>query len=111
MIKLLTKLAIIDNSGGLIGRCIWLRRKTATIGDLIKVSILKTSSSSLLKKGDVHLALIVRTKFSHKGVNFNDNAIILLKQNDLSPIGTRIKGPISTKIKNKKILSLTSYQI
>jgi ribosomal protein L14 len=55
--------------------------------------------------------LIVRTKFSHSGVNFNDNAMILLKQNDLSPIGTRIKGPISSKIKNKKILSLTSYQI
>jgi len=110
MIKLLTKVNIIDNSGGIIGRCIWLRTKTAKIGQIIKVSVIATTGNQI-QKGDVHWAMIVRTKFLQKGIKFGDNAVILIKPGDNAPIGSRVKGPISAEIKNKKILSLTSYQI
>lgn len=61
MIGLLSKVIIIDNSGGLIGRCIKLFKPRAHIGDIIIVSVIKTTSGSLIQKGDIHKALIVRT--------------------------------------------------
>jgi len=65
MIGLLSKVVIIDNSGGLIGRCIKVLKNgvkypMGKIGDIIIVSVIKTSGG-LIQKGDIHKALIVRT--------------------------------------------------
>ena len=118
MIGLLSKVNIIDNSGGLVGRCIKILKKSraklgeagANIGDIIIVSVIKTySSDTNIKKGDIHKALIVRTKKLNNNVRWTTNSVILIKGNnktEIQPIGTRIKGPISTQINNLKIMSL-----
>jgi ribosomal protein L14 len=82
MIGLLSKVFIIDNSGGLIGRCIkvlkngTIKYPMAKIGDIIIVSVIKTSSSggrgptsnNMIQKGDIHKALVVRTAKIYKNV-------------------------------------------
>lgn len=65
MIGLLSKVKILDNSGGLEGRCLKVLKPghaPGVVGDVIVVSVIKISSGSLIQKGDVHKALIVRTK-------------------------------------------------
>lgn len=112
MIGLLSKVVIIDNSGGLIGRCIkvlksGVRQPLGKIGDIIIVSVIKTSSGSLIQKGDIHKALIVRTAKINNNVKWSTNAVVLIKGLDLQPVGTRIKGPISSQINSLKIITLT----
>lgn len=129
MIGLLSKVHIIDNSGGLTGRCIKILkpiRSHAQVGDLILLSLIKTiktpgtnQSASKVKKGDVVKGVIVRTKSSDKSVKWDENAVVLVKTNpktsDYTPIGTRIKGPISSSLKNRigcqKIISLAKLII
>jgi len=68
MIGLLSKVKILDNSGGLEGRCLKVLkagRAPGVVGDVIVISVIKISSGSLIQKGDVHKALIVRTKHSN----------------------------------------------
>lgn len=71
MIRLLSKVKIIDNSGGLLGRCIKIlkpkvqgspKKAYASVGDLILISVLKTIPGSKIKKGDLFKAVVVRTK-------------------------------------------------
>jgi len=112
MIGLLSKVVIIDNSGGLIGRCIKVLKPNikyplGKIGDVIIVSVIKISSGSLIQKGDIHKALIVRTTKINNNVKWSTNAVILIKGLDLQPLGTRIKGPISNKINSLKVITLT----
>jgi large subunit ribosomal protein L14 len=109
MIGLLSKVIIIDNSGGLVGRCIKVfkpKQDKGYIGDIIIVSVIKTQSGSSIQKGDIHKALIVRTSKITNNVKWSTNAVILIKGFDFQPVGTRIKGPISNKINSLKILSL-----
>ena len=116
MISLLSKINIIDNSGALEARCIKVLKPgkpsiTADIGDVIIVSILKTSTHSKINKGDVHKAIIVRTTKKSNMIKWDTNAGILVKGTTFDPIATRIKGPISKRIKQLKILSLAKIQI
>lgn len=127
MIQLLTKVNIIDNSGGSIGKCIKILnphgRNYAKVGDIILVTIKETlklssnnpNSQNKVTKGSLYKALIVRTKIgNNKNTgNFEDNAVILLKsntnskiKNEISPLGTRIKGPISIKLSSPLSLSI-----
>ena len=111
MIGLLSKVVIIDNSGGLIGRCIKVLKAkqgfvVGNIGDIIIISVIKTISGSNIQKGDIHKALIVRTAKINNNVKWTTNAVILIKGQDLQPVGTRIKGPISNKINSLKIITL-----
>lgn len=119
MIQQQTLLKVSDNSGAKIARCIKVlggfKKKTASIGDLIVVSIQKlrnkSKKTSKVKKGEVYKALIIRTKKLIKNKEntitfFNDNAITLInKQNN--PIATRIIGPVSKKLKIKYIKFIT----
>ena len=113
MIGLLSKVNIIDNSGGQIGRCIKVlkpgKKPLAKIGDVIIISVLKISNVQGgvgIQKGDLFKALVVRTIKENK-TRWSSNAVILIKDLDLQPIGTRIKGPISSYINNLKIMTLT----
>jgi large subunit ribosomal protein L14 len=111
MIDLLSKVKIIDNSGGLEGRCLKVLkagRAPGIVGDVIVVSVTKISSGSLIQKGDVHKALIIRTK-RDGSIRWADNAAILIKGMDLSPVGTRIRGPISARIVQPKLRSLAKF--
>jgi large subunit ribosomal protein L14 len=117
MIQAESHLEVADNSGARRVQCIKVlggsRRKYATIGDTIVVSIKEAIPRGRVKKGDVHLAVIVRTA---KGIRrpdgslirFDRNAAVLInKQNE--PVGTRIFGPVTRELRGKnhmKIISL-----
>lgn len=113
MIQQQTILNVSDNSGAKTAQCIKVlggfKKKTATIGDIITISIKKlreTKKISKVKKGEIYKAIIIRTKKltqnTHCYNSFSDNAVILLdKQN--SYIGTRVIGPVSKKIKKDNI--------
>ena len=116
MIQLLTNVKIIDNSGGIIGRCIKIlqpKNKTiANIGDIILISIQKSLRSSDIKKGELFKAIVVRSSSIYKDAKWSDNGVILLSSN-LTPIGSRIKSGISRELSkkkgNKKYLSLAQW--
>ena len=82
------------------------------IGDVIVVSVKEAVPNSKVKKGDVHRALIVRTK---KGVRrpdgsvirFDGNAVVLLSKQG-EPIGTRVFGPVTRELRGKKFLRVVS---
>lgn len=102
-----TSLQVADNSGARRVTCIKVlggsHRHFAGIGDVIKVSVKDVIPSSRVKKGDVFLALVVRTK---KGVRradgslikFDSNAVVLLNAQRM-PVGTRVFGPVTRELR------------
>ena len=122
MIQQETNLEVADNSGAKLVQCIKVLGGThhyiAELGDVIIVSIKKALPTAKVKKGDVHRALIVRTK---KGIRrsdgstiqFDSNSVVLVnKQNE--PIGTRVFGPVPRELRGKgfgKIVSLAEEVI
>jgi len=116
MIQMQTRLDVADNSGARELMCIKVlggsHRKTASIGDVIVVSVKSAIPRGKVKKGDVHRAVIVRTKFVTKrqdgsAIRFDGNAAVLVsKQNE--PIGTRIFGPVARELRAKKFMKIVS---
>ena len=117
MIQTSTRLDVADNSGARSVMCIKVlggtRRKYATIGDVIVVSVKEAVPNAKVKKGDVLKAVIVRTRKEinrHDGthIRFDVNSAVLINaQNE--PIGTRIFGPVARELRAKaftKIISL-----
>ena len=117
MIQVQTELSVADNTGAKIVECIKVlggsKRRTASVGDQIVVSIKDAIPNGKVKKGDVHKAVIVRTKYSiHRNdgskVKFDNNAAVLTDEKG-EPIGTRIFGPVTRELRNRgqmKIISL-----
>jgi len=117
MIQMRTNLEVADNSGARRVQCIKVlggsKRKTATIGDVIVVSIKEAIPRGRVKKGDVHKAVIVRTskeirRIDGSTVRFDRNAAVLISKEG-EPIGTRIFGPVTRELRSKgymKIISL-----
>ena len=117
MIQSETMLEVADNSGARRGQCIQVlggsKRKYASVGDVIVVSIKEAIPRGRVKKGDIHRAVVVRTaKDIHRtdgsAIRFDRNAAVLINpQNE--PIGTRIFGPVTRELRAKnhmKIISL-----
>ena len=111
MIQQQTILKVSDNSGAKTVKCIKVlggfKKRVAKVGDVIVVTIRELRDNlppkCKLKKGQIHKAIVVRTKKSvtnknHTFTHFNDNAIILLSRKN-KIIATRILGPISKKLK------------
>lgn len=116
MIQMQTKLNIADNSGGIEAMCIKVlggaKRRYAGIGDIIKVSIKEAAPRGKVKKGDVFNALVVRTAHGVRRpdgskISFDNNAIVLLNQK-LEPIGTRIFGPVTRELRSAKFMKIIS---
>ncbi len=117
MIQMRTNLEVADNSGARRVQCIKVlggsRRKFATIGDVIVVSVKEAIPRGRVKKGDVHQAVIVRTAKGIRRpdgslVRFDRNAAVLISKEG-EPIGTRIFGPVTRELRSKgymKIISL-----
>jgi len=116
MIQMQTRLDVADNSGARSVMCIKVlggtRRKYATIGDVIVVSVKDASPNSKVKKGDIMKAVIVRTA---KEVNRNDgsyirfdnnSAVLINAQNE--PVGTRIFGPVARELRAKNFMKIIS---
>jgi large subunit ribosomal protein L14 len=117
MIQMRTNLDVADNSGARRVQCIKVlggsKRKTASIGDVIVISVKEANPRGRVKKGDVHKAVIVRTskeirRQDGSTVRFDRNAAVLISKEG-EPIGTRIFGPVTRELRSKgymKIISL-----
>ncbi|HEX3523087.1 MAG TPA: 50S ribosomal protein L14, partial [Stellaceae bacterium] len=105
-----------DNSGARRVQCIKVlggsKRKTATIGDVIIVSVKEAIPRGRVKKGDVHRAVIVRTakeirRTDGSAIRFDRNAAVLIT-NQNEPIGTRIFGPVTRELRARRFMKIVS---
>lgn len=116
MIQMQTKLKVADNSGAREVMCIKVlggsKRRFATVGDIVVVSIREAAANGKIKKGDVAKGVIVRTKRRLKRVDgsyirFDDNSIVLVNASK-EPIGTRIFGPVARELRAKQFVKIVS---
>jgi large subunit ribosomal protein L14 len=116
MIQMQTRMDVADNSGAREVMCVKVlggsKRKTASIGDIVVVSIKDAIPRGKVKKGDVHRAVIVRTRFAVKrldgsSIRFDKNAAVLINKQG-EPIGTRIFGPVARELRAKKFMKIVS---
>ena len=117
MIQMQTNLDVADNSGARRVMCIKVlggsKRRYASIGDIIIVSIKDAIPRGRVKKGEVHRAVVVRTSFALRrpdgsAIRFDRNAAVLINP-QMEPVGTRIFGPVPRELRAKnhmKIISL-----
>jgi large subunit ribosomal protein L14 len=108
---------ISDNSGARLVKCIHVyKKKVATIGDYILVSIKTYNPEKKIKKGELHLALMIRTKkeffYGNTFFSFSDNAAVLMNKK-LLPLGSRLFGPSLKIIRyiNRKVFLMLSDTI
>src|SRR6202000_1926960 len=116
MIQVQSMLSAADNSGAKEMMCIKVlggsKRRYASVGDVIKVTIKDAIPRGKVKKGEVYNAVVVRTA---KGVRrpdgsvirFDGNAAVILN-NQLEPIGTRIFGPVTRELRSEKFMKIVS---
>lgn len=116
MIQMQTDLAVADNSGARRVQCIKVlggsHHMIAKVGDVIVVTIKEAIPRGRVKKGDIHKAVIVRTKKEVRradgsAIRFDSNAAVLIN-NDGEPIGTRIFGPVTRELRAKKHMKIIS---
>ena len=116
MIQQESRLNVADNSGAKEVLCIRVlggtKRRYASVGDTIVVTVKTALSSSSMKKGTVSKAVVVRTKKEVRRkdgsyIKFEDNAAVLLGQND-EPRGTRIFGPVARELREKQFMKIVS---
>ncbi len=116
MIQSETRLTVADNSGAKEVLCIKVlggsKRRFASVGDIITVSVKETIPDAKVKKGEVVQAVIVRTKKEIQRpdgstVRFDDNSAVIIEKNN-EPIGTRIFGPVARELRNKKFMKIIS---
>ncbi len=116
MIIVESNLDVADNSGARRVQCIKVlggsKRKTASVGDVIVVSVKDAIPRGKVKKGDVHQAVVVRTAFAERrpdgsAIRFDRNAAVLINK-QMEPIGTRIFGPVVRELRAKKFMKIIS---
>src|SRR5881398_2567906 len=116
MIQMTSILDVADNSGAKKVMCIKVlggsKRKYASIGDVIVVSIREAIPNAKVKKGDVAKAVIVRTKKEISRpdgsyIRFDTNSAVLVDK-DNEPVGTRIFGPVARELRAKRFMKIIS---
>lgn len=116
MVQQESRLGVADNSGAkevLVIRVLGgTRKRYASIGDKVVVTVKSALSSSNMKKGTISKAVIVRTKKEIRRkdgsyIRFEDNAAVLLNNND-EPRGTRIFGPVARELRDKQFMKIIS---
>lgn len=116
MIQTQTQLEVADNSGAKRLFCIRVlggtRRRYASVGDIIVVSVKEAIPNAKVKKGDVVKAVVVRTKkeisrSDGSYIKFDDNSAVLINQ-QREPIGTRIFGPVARELRGKNFMKIIS---
>jgi len=109
-------LNVADNSGAKKVACIKVlggsKRRFATVGDVIVVSVKEAMPNSKVKKGDVSKAVIVRTAKEVKRpdgsyLKFDENSAVLIN-NQMEPVGTRIFGPVARELRAKQFMKIIS---
>lgn len=116
MIQMQTRLGVADNSGAKTVQCIKVlggsKRRYASVGDTIIVSVKEALPNSKVKKGDVKRAVVVRTakelaRPDGTYIRFDDNAAVLI-DNSNQPVGTRIFGPVARELRAKNYMKIVS---
>lgn len=115
MIQEETDLDVADNTGARRVRCfriIGQRKRYAHIGDLIRVAVKEAQPTGMVKKGQVCRAIIVRThqpirRPDGSSVRFDTNAVVLV-DDKLNPLGTRIFGPVARELREKNYMKIVS---
>ena len=116
MIQSETKLKVADNSGAKVLLCIKVlggsKRRYASIGDIVIVTVKEAIPNSKVKKGSVVRAVIVRTAKEIRRpdgsyIKFDDNSAVLITQQN-EPVGTRIFGPVARELRAKKFMKIIS---
>jgi len=123
MISVQTRLGVADNTGAKQVMCIKVlggsKRRFASLGDVIVVSVKSAQPTGKVKKGSMHRAVIVRSakgiqRCDGSKISFDDNAVVILKgenkiKDTTEPLGTRIFGPVPSELKARymKIVSLS----
>lgn len=116
MIQQETMLEVADNSGAKKVQCINVlgssRRQEGEIGDLITGSVKKRIPTSDLEKGEIVRGVIVRTRNNYRRsdgsyIRFDDNAVVLVDER-LEPVGTRIFGPVTRELRDENMLRIIS---
>jgi large subunit ribosomal protein L14 len=116
MIQTESRLSVADNSGAKEVLCIRVlggtRRRYASVGDKIVVTVKSAMPNGAVKKGSVAKAVVVRTKKEIRRqdgsyIRFDDNAVVLLNNQD-EPRGTRIFGPVARELRDKQFMKIIS---
>ena len=116
MIQQETRLKVADNTGAKEVLCIKVlggsRKRYARTGDLIVITVKKAIPGSNVKKGEIHKAVVVRTRKEHKRkdgsyIRFDDNAAVLVNDNQ-EPKGTRVFGPVARELIEKRFMKILS---
>ena len=116
MIQMQTNLDVADNSGARKVQCIKVlggaKRKYASVGDIIVVSVKEAIPRGRVKKGDVRRAVVVRTskevrREDGSAIRFDGNAAVLLSGTG-EPIGTGIFGPVVRELRSKNFMKIIS---
>lgn len=116
MVQQESRLAVADNSGAKEVLCIKVlggtKRRYASIGDKIVVTVKNAMPNGNVKKGQVSKAVVVRTKKEVRRsdgsyIRFDDNAVVLLNQTD-EMRGTRIFGPVARELREKQFMKIVS---
>ncbi|MFQ5849757.1 MAG: 50S ribosomal protein L14 [Candidatus Binatia bacterium] len=116
MIQMRTVLDVADNSGARKVQCIKVlggsKRKYASIGDIIVVSVKEAIPNAKVRKGDVIRAVVVRTakemgRPDGSYIRFDSNSAVLI-DNQREPVGTRIFGPVARELRAKKFMKIIS---
>ena|SRR5690554_1349508 len=112
-----TRCRVADNTGAKEILVIHLlggsRRTSSSIGDIVVATVKEAIPGSAVKKGDVVKAVVVRTKYGIRRENgsyikFDDNAVVILKDDEVSPRGTRIFGPVARELREKNFMRIVS---
>ncbi len=116
MIQPETKVKVSDNSGAKLVKCITVlggsKAQRGEVGDIIVGSVRKRLPTSDIKKGEIVRGVIVRTRSAYRRkdgsyIRFDDNAIVLVN-NQMEPVGTRIFGPVPRELREKKMMRILS---
>jgi large subunit ribosomal protein L14 len=116
MVQQESRLTVADNSGAkevLVIRVLGgTKKRYATVGDKVVVTVKSALSSSNMKKGTISKAVVVRTKKEIKRkdgsyIRFDDNAVVLLNASD-EPRGSRIFGPVARELREKQFMKIIS---
>ena len=116
MIQAESNLQVADNSGARLISCIKViggsKRRFASVGDVIIVSVKEAIPKGKVSKGDVHHAVIVRTakeirRSDGSAIRFDKNAAVLVNKSN-EPIGTRIFGPVTRELRSRKFMKIVS---
>ncbi|MEK7569518.1 MAG: 50S ribosomal protein L14 [Patescibacteria group bacterium] len=123
MIQPRSLVKITDNAGGTLGQVIKVlgssKKRYAGLGEVVVISVKVASPRKMVKKKEVHQAVVVRTRNAHRRadgsyIRFDDNAVVILEKGKTDPKAGRIFGPIPRELQEKgyqKIISLAEEVI